>query len=163
MIFQIDKQKELEKEIASQSQTISAQASEIDSIKSEMRKNLEIGINASKAETESKETESRDKSEKNDKDNETVKQDPVQESKTEEQNAVKERETAKQDSVNEAGNDTNKVNFQAYTVKNGDSLIAICKDAGLDYHVAYRIILSVNGIKDPNEIYVGQTLLLPLF
>lgn len=160
---QIDKQKELEKEIASQSQTISAQASEIDSIKSEMRKNLEIGINASKAETESKEMESRDKSEKNDKDNEIVKQDPVQESKTEEQNAMKERETAKQDSVNEAGNDTNKVNFQAYTVKNGDSLIAICKDAGLDYHAAYRIILSVNGIKDPNEIYVGQTLLLPLF
>lgn len=54
------------------------------------------------------------------------------------------------------------VTFRAYTVQAGDSLVAICKTYNLDYAATYRIILSVNGIEDANQIYVGQTILLPI-
>ena len=49
--------------------------------------------------------------------------------------------------------------FKPYIVKSGGSLKAICKENGIDYGSAYRIILSLNGIDNPNEIYIGQTIL----
>ena len=62
----------------------------------------------------------------------------------------------------EAPADGEMVTFRSYTVQAGDSLEAICKAQGIDYAANWRIILSVNGISDPNRIYVGQTLLLPV-
>ncbi len=58
--------------------------------------------------------------------------------------------------------ESNKVTFLAYTVVSGDSLSKICNKHGLDYNANIKIILAVNGITDPDQIYVGQTILLPL-
>lgn len=55
----------------------------------------------------------------------------------------------------------NVVTFKAYTVIAGDSLSKICAANNLDYASNYKIILAINGIKDANQIYVGQTILLP--
>ena len=66
-----------------------------------------------------------------------------------------------QKSQNES-TDTKEVAFFAYTVLPGDSLHQICKDHDLDYSSNIKIILAINGISNPNEIYVGQTVLLPL-
>lgn len=54
------------------------------------------------------------------------------------------------------------VTFRAYTVVAGDSLSKICAANNLDYGANYKIILAINGIKDANQIYVGQTILLPI-
>ena len=54
------------------------------------------------------------------------------------------------------------VNFISYTVVAGDTLSQICANHGLDYGANYQIILSMNGITNPNHIYVGQVLLLPI-
>lgn len=51
--------------------------------------------------------------------------------------------------------------FKPYTVQSGDSLLSICDAEGIDYYSTYRIILAVNGITDANQIYVGQTIILP--
>lgn len=56
----------------------------------------------------------------------------------------------------------NQVVLTAYTVQPGDSLSAICKANHIDYVANYRIILSMNGIEDANQLYVGQTILLPI-
>ena len=56
----------------------------------------------------------------------------------------------------------NVVTFKAYTVVAGDSLSKICAANNLDYSSNYKIILAINGIKDANQIYVGQTILLPV-
>lgn len=56
----------------------------------------------------------------------------------------------------------NHVVLTAYTVQPGDSLSAICKANNIDYVANYRIILSMNGIEDANQLYVGQTILLPI-
>lgn len=59
--------------------------------------------------------------------------------------------------------DTGKVIcFEPYIVQSGDTLMSICNRAGVDYNSTYRIILSVNSIANENEIYVGQTILLPI-
>ena len=49
-----------------------------------------------------------------------------------------------------------------YTVRPGDTLSDICRAAGLDYGADSRVILGINGIENPDRIYAGQTLLLPL-
>lgn len=54
------------------------------------------------------------------------------------------------------------VTFKAYSVVAGDSLSKICAANNLDYGANYKIILAINGIKDANQIYVGQTILLPI-
>lgn len=54
------------------------------------------------------------------------------------------------------------VTFRAYTVVMGDSLSKICAENGLDYSENIETILSINGITNANQIYVGQTLLLPM-
>jgi len=56
----------------------------------------------------------------------------------------------------------NEVVFQSYIVKRGDSLVSICGAHGLSYESTYRIIMSMNGIEDANQIYEGQTILLPI-
>ena len=54
------------------------------------------------------------------------------------------------------------VRFVAYTVESGDSLSKICKEHELDYQANMNIILSLNGITDPNSIYIGQVIILPI-
>lgn len=54
------------------------------------------------------------------------------------------------------------VTFKAYTVVAGDSLSKICAENNLDYSANYKIILTINGIKNANQIYVGQVILLPI-
>ena len=58
-------------------------------------------------------------------------------------------------------NNTAEITFFAYKVAEGDSLYKICKEHELDYNANIRIIIAINGISDPNRIYVGQTILLP--
>ena len=53
--------------------------------------------------------------------------------------------------------------FTPYVVAAGDSLAAICKNHGLDYDSSFRLIMALNGIKNENQIYAGQTILLPVF
>ena len=64
-------------------------------------------------------------------------------------------------STSEDGKDK-AVRFVAYTVQAGDSLSKICDEYKLDYHANKNIILSLNGISDPNSIYIGQTIILPV-
>jgi len=54
------------------------------------------------------------------------------------------------------------IKFKAYTVQPGDTLTKICKSADIDYSANSRIILSVNGIENANQIFVGQIILLPV-
>ena len=54
------------------------------------------------------------------------------------------------------------VTFKAYTVVAGDNLSKICTENNLDYYSTYKIILAINGIKNADEINVGQTILLPI-
>lgn len=54
------------------------------------------------------------------------------------------------------------VRFVAYTVKSGDSLTKICDEHKLEYNANKNIILSLNGITDPNSIFVGQVIILPV-
>ncbi len=58
--------------------------------------------------------------------------------------------------------DESVIKFKAYTVQPGDTLTKICKSAGIDYSANSRIILSVNGIENANQIFVGQKILLPV-
>ena len=60
------------------------------------------------------------------------------------------------------GNDDNYVRFISYTVAAGDSLIKICQAHNIDYVANQKLILAINGIADPNVVYVGQTILLPI-
>ncbi len=58
--------------------------------------------------------------------------------------------------------DESVIKFKAYTVQPGDTLTKICNSAGIDYSANSRIILSINGIENANQIFVGQIILLPL-
>lgn len=58
--------------------------------------------------------------------------------------------------------DPDEVRFVAYTVVAGDTLYDICQAHGLDYSANKKIIMAVNGLTNPDQINVGQTLLLPL-
>lgn len=48
-----------------------------------------------------------------------------------------------------------------YTVAPGDTLAKICASHGLDFKKNIQKIIRLNGIEKADEIYVGQTLLLP--
>lgn len=52
--------------------------------------------------------------------------------------------------------------FIVYTVNVGDSLSSICAENGIDYAANWRMIVGLNGINDPDMLYPGQKLLLPL-
>ena len=54
------------------------------------------------------------------------------------------------------------VTFKPYTVVAGDTLTKICAANGLDYGAYHKVILALNGIQDVNQIYVDQTILLPV-
>ena len=58
--------------------------------------------------------------------------------------------------------ESEKAEFKCYTVQSGDTLYDICTKHNIDYEQNLRIILGVNGIKNPNNIYIGQNLLLPI-
>lgn len=58
--------------------------------------------------------------------------------------------------------DESVIKFKAYTVQPGDTLTKICNSAGIDYSADSRIILSINGIENANQIFVGQIILLPV-
>lgn len=49
-----------------------------------------------------------------------------------------------------------------YSVEPGDTLIAVCKRAGVDYYENEALIRAVNGIADPDRISAGQVLYLPV-
>ena len=49
-----------------------------------------------------------------------------------------------------------------YTVQSGDTLLKICEDKNVDFYSNKKIILSMNGIDNPDEIYVGQNIILPI-
>lgn len=135
---QIEKQHELEREIAYQNQMLSDQASEIDSIKLSMKdKQME---------------------------NVPEKGDIIDEVADNEVFLEEEKEENLEDSTENSTVDTEAggVYLKSYIVEPGDSLIAICNKQGIDYGSTYRIILSLNGIENANEIYVGQTILLPV-
>ncbi len=68
-------------------------------------------------------------------------------------------DSQKEDGVTENGD---KITFFAYTVVAGDTLAKICAEHNLDYNTHQGIIIAINGIRNPNQIYVGQTILLPL-
>lgn len=59
-------------------------------------------------------------------------------------------------------NNSKVVKFVPYTVQSGDSLSKICDEHGLDYQANKNIILSINGIIDPNALYIGQVIILPI-
>lgn len=61
-----------------------------------------------------------------------------------------------------SGQDDKEVRFISYIVKQGDSLSSICAAHELDYLANMRIVMAMNGIENPNMIYVGQSLLLPV-
>ena len=52
--------------------------------------------------------------------------------------------------------------YKVYTVVAGDTLSKICAANNLDYGTYCSTIIAINEIKDPNLIYVGQTILLPV-
>ena len=58
--------------------------------------------------------------------------------------------------------ESGEVTFKAYTVVMGDTLEKICIDNGIDYYSSKGIILSINGIENPNQICIDQTILLPI-
>ena len=57
---------------------------------------------------------------------------------------------------------TQAVYFKAYTVAAGDNLSSICAENGLGYRANIKTILAINGIENADEIYIGQTILLPM-
>lgn len=66
------------------------------------------------------------------------------------------------DALKGASEKNENVCFKAYTVVPGDTLSKICMDNGLDYSANIRIIMAINGIKNPDHIYIGQVILLPI-
>ena len=144
---QIEDQEAMELQLAEQNMLISQQASELESVKSMANKTETVDV------TEPTEIE------------DTNKQDTTEEDVKEP--AEDEVETGDSEPGEEETEDTsethdNRVYFTAYKVEAGDNLSAICRKNNLDYASNYRIILSMNGIEDANQIYVGQTILLPV-
>ena len=61
-----------------------------------------------------------------------------------------------------SGQDDKEIKFVSYIVKQGDTLSSICAMHELDYLANMRIVIAMKGIENPNMIYVGQSLLLPV-
>ena len=55
-----------------------------------------------------------------------------------------------------------KIKYKKYIVKKGDTLSKICKNNNIDYYKNLKIILAINNIENPNEISIGQIILLPV-
>lgn len=140
---QIEDQEAMELQLAEQNLLISQQASELESVKSIANKTE--AVDPIQTEDTNKETTEEDSKEAAD---DTV--------------ATGEVESGEKETEDTTGSQENRVYFTAYKVEAGDNLSAICKKYNLDYESNYRIILSMNGIEDANQIYVGQTILLPV-
>lgn len=52
--------------------------------------------------------------------------------------------------------------YETHTVKYGETLAGICQKYGVDYRENEAEILSLNSISDPNLIYVGQQIKIPV-
>lgn len=76
-------------------------------------------------------------------------------------NQKAEIEELKSDIEKENGGDS-KIEFTLYTVVQGDCITKICEKNNIDYYKSRNIILSINGIENENNIYVGQQILLPV-
>lgn len=65
----------------------------------------------------------------------------------------------KEDAVSSSNSSvsSNSIRSDVYTVKAGDTLSGIAAT----YGVSYQALASENGIKDPNKIFVGQTIKIP--
>lgn len=141
---QIQDQEAMELQLAEQNMLISQQASELESVKSI----------ANKTETvEPTQTEDTNKQETTEEDSIETVDDTIYTDEEE----LGEIETEDFTVVHE-----NRVYFTVYKVEAGDNLSVICRKYNLDYESNYKFILSMNGIVDANQIYVGQTILLPI-
>lgn len=58
-------------------------------------------------------------------------------------------------------NDTNCISFFSYVVEKGDTLESICRAHNINFESNRRIIIAINGLEDPDTIFIGQTLLIP--
>lgn len=67
-----------------------------------------------------------------------------------------------QTKINENSASSDEIKYIMYTVQSGDTLLKICEDKNVDFYSNKKIILSMNGIDNPNEIYVGQNIILPV-
>lgn len=67
-----------------------------------------------------------------------------------------------QTKINENSASTDGIKYIMYTVQSGDTLLKICEDKNVDFYSNKKIILSMNGIDNPDEIYVGQNIVLPI-
>ena len=144
---QIEDQEAMELQLAEQNMLISQQASELESVKSMTNKTETVD------ETETTQSEDTNKQETTEEDVKEPAEDEVETGDT---------ELGEEETEDTYGTHDNRVYFTAYKVEAGDSLSAICRKNNLDYTSNYRIILSMNGIEDANQIYVGQIIILPL-
>lgn len=67
-----------------------------------------------------------------------------------------------QTKINENSASTDGIKYIMYTVQSGDTLLKICEDKNVDFYSNKKIILSMNGIDNPDEIHVGQNIILPI-
>ena len=92
-------------------------------------------------------------------------QNKMQETITKQDETVKQQsetiEKIKAQNDNGEGSDE-EIKYIKYTVTPGDTLLKICEEKGIDYYQSVRLIMSLNAIDNPSEIYVGQKLILPL-
>lgn len=63
-----------------------------------------------------------------------------------------------------ASDDTraNEVSLVEYQVQTGDTLEGVCRSLGISYGQHMELICRINGISDPDKIYAGETLYLPV-
>lgn len=54
------------------------------------------------------------------------------------------------------------VSFVRYTVEQGDTIYTICAKYNISYNDNYALIVGINGLKNPDSIYIGQQLMIPL-
>ena len=57
--------------------------------------------------------------------------------------------------------DKNDIKYIVHTVNAGETLETICEKYGINYSSDKNIIISINGIENPNVLKVGQTVILP--
>lgn len=65
-------------------------------------------------------------------------------------------------SASNTNSDLNIVSFLEYTIQNGDTLESICNKHSIGYEQNIELILKYNSILNPDIIYAGENLILPL-
>ena len=130
---QVEDQEALELQLAEQNMLLSQQAMELESVKTAATPSADTQLDH-----------------------------PISDNKEEESKDIEVGATEPEEPSQEPPSIDGRVYFTAYKVEAGDSLYAICVKNNLDYASTYKIILAINGIQDPNQIYVGQTILLPI-